>query len=249
MKIALLVPSRERILGKRSLAESIIRTANDINNVNLYFGIDDDDPTKSEAIKISDEFPFVKIIEIHNNGKFDGLGKLWNICLKETSEEIIAMIGDDMTFITQKWDNIILDEFNGSNCPKDNIKMVYCYDGRHGPRIAVNAFIHRRYTDITGYFMREEFKVDFIDLWLQQIFASLGRLKYRGDIHIEHNHWSFGKMKVDNVVKKLRGNNYPEISQDLWRNTVEDRIKEANMIGKIIGVNPDLSKINGAIIG
>jgi len=249
MKIALLIPSRERIAMKRNLIASILATVDDINNVNLYFGIDDDDPTGDEVIKMSNEHPFIKVVPIHNNGKFLGLGVLWNLVLKASNEEIIAMIGDDMIFLTPKWDTKILEEFNENNCPKDNIKMVYCYDGRHGWKLAVNAFVHRNYTAITGYFMREEFKVDFIDLWLHQIFASLGRLKYRGDIHIDHRHWSFGKSVRDNVVKNLRGNNYPAMSQKMWIETKDERIKEANKIAQVIGSSVDLSKINDRIMG
>lgn len=248
-KIALLVPSRERISSKRDLAKSIANTVHNINNVNLYFGIDDDDPTKPESIKISQEFPFVKIIEIHNNGKFDGLGKLWNICARATTEEIMAMIGDDMVFVTPGWDSRILEEFDAAHCPPDNLKMVHCYDGRHGAKIAVNAFVHRRYMDIMGYFMREEFRCDFIDLWLHQIFASLGRLTYRGDIHIEHRHWSFGKMPRDGVANNLRGNNYPAISQRLWVETKGERIKEAEMIGNKLGIVVNITKINDGIPG
>jgi len=249
MKIAMLVPSRERIVGKRALAGSIMKTANNLDNVRLYFGIDDNDPTKPEALKISQEFPFVKIIEIPSTEKFEGLGRLWNICARATNEEIMAMIGDDMVFVTKGWDDKILEEFDSAHCPSDNLKMVYCYDGRHGPKIAVNAFVHRKYMDITGYFMREEFKVDFIDLWLHQIFASLGRIKYRGDIHIEHNHWSFGKMAVDNTARNLRGNNYPEFSQRMWASTKNERVIEAQKIASVLGLSVDLTKIDDRIVG
>jgi hypothetical protein len=102
---------------------------------------------------------------------------------------------------------------------------------------------------MTGYFMREEFMVDFIDLWLQQIFSSLSRLVYRGDILIEHKHWSFRKSDFDSVANNLRGNNYPKISQVAWINTKEERIREAKMIGDRIGIVPDLIKINTAIMG
>ena len=249
MKIALLIPSRERIAKKKELVASIVQTVHDINNVRVYFGIDDDDPTKNEVIEMTKQYHFVRMVEIHNNGKFDGLGKLWNICARASSEEIIAMIGDDMVFISKSWDAKILEEFTDKTCPKDNIKMVYCFDGRHGPKIAVNAFVHRAYMNLTGYFMREEFKVDFIDLWLHQIFASVGRLKYRGDIHIEHKHWSFGKSSRDGVSNNLRGNNYPQISQQLWISLQGERRKESEKIGLHIGIRPDLTKIDGVIPG
>lgn len=249
MKIAFVIPSRERIQKKKDLVISVANTVDNINNVNIYFGVDDDDPTKNEAVKISQQYPFVKIVEIHNNGKFLGLGKLWNIVAEATTEEIMAMIGDDMVFMTKGWDTKILEEFDANHCPKDNIKMVYCYDGRHGAAISVNAFVHRAYMNLTGYFMREEFKVDFIDLWLQQIFTALGRIKYRGDIHIEHKHWSFGKSPKDSVGGNLRCNNYPVISQRAWVALKDERIKEVEMIAKYLGIQPDLSKINAHIPG
>ena len=249
MRITLLVPSRERINEKRNLINSIVNTVEDINNITLYFGIDDNDPTKGQITHIVKQYPFIKIVEIHNNGKFEGLGKLWNICARASNEEVMAMIGDDMEFRTKNWDTKILEEFSPDNCPKDNIKMVYCYDGRHGPAISVNAFVHRAYMDLTGYFMREEFRVDFIDLWLQQVFTALSRIKYRGDIHIEHKHWSFGKMPRDGVANNLRGNDYPSISQKLWVETKAKRIEEVEMIAKHLGIGFDLSKINEVIPG
>ena len=97
--------------------------------------------------------------------------------------------------------------------------------------------------------MREEFKCDFIDLWLHQIYASLGRLKYRGDIHIEHQHWSFGKSAQDGVVQRIRGGTNVDVSRNMWGQTFEARKQEAQMIAKHIGVEPNLSKINGNIAG
>lgn len=249
VKIALLVPSRERLDKKTKLVESIKSTVSDINNVKLYFGVDDDDPTLKDVIELSRSNPFIHIVNIHNNGKFMGVGKLWNICANSAKEEILAMIGDDMVFVTKGWDEMIIDEFSGDKIPGDNLKMVYCYDGRHGEKIAANLFIHRKYMELNGYLMREEFMVDFIDVWIQQVMESLGRLTYRGDIHIEHEHWSFRKSQKDHVSGKLRGNNYPQISQELWVRLVEQRVKEAKKLGEAIGVEPDLLKINDRIVG
>lgn len=234
MRIALLVPSRERTEKKCELIDSLLRTTENIQNVTLYFGVDSDDPTREIVKKIAEDVSFVKIVTIPSTGGFQNLGVLWNICAKASTEEIISMIGDDMVFMTKGWDRIILDEFTHPNCPPDNFKMVYCYDGRHGPKIAVNAFVHRAYMDLTGYFMREEFPVDKIDIWLQTIFSSFDRLKYRGDMHIEHKHWSFRKSSVDRTVVRMRANNAEQISVDAWKKTLPDRIKEAEMIsGKL----------------
>lgn len=244
MKIALLVPSRERIEKKVELANSILNTVSNINNVKLYFGVDLDDPTRDEAFKIKDQCNFIEIVDIDNEGKYLNLGVLWNICARASQEEIISMVGDDMVFMTKGWDEKIISEFTPPNCPEDNFKMVYCYDGRHGSRIAVNAFVHRVYMDLNGYFMREEFPVDKIDIWLQQIFKSFNRLKYRGDIHIEHKHWSFRKSAVDNVVIRMRKDNAEKVSTQIWNATLSERIKEAEMIREKLGLPFDSSVIN-----
>ena len=249
MKIALLVPSRERIAKKKELINSVLSTVLDINNVKIYFGIDLDDPTRDEAMRLRNCYSFVEIVDIDNNGKFLGVGKLWNLCAKEAKEEILAMIGDDMVFRTKGWDDIILREFGDYLCPKDNIKMVYCNDGMHGSEISVNLFIHRRYMELNGYLMREEFMVDFIDTWIQQVLSSLGRVKYRGDILIEHKHWSFRKSFKDSVANNLRGNGYPQESQVLWAKLINERRKEAILIGEHIGVTPDFNLIDSVIKG
>jgi hypothetical protein len=236
LKIALLVPSRERIDKKIELINSIKNTVNDINNITLYFGIDEDDPTKDAVYKIASENPFVKIVMIENNGKFLNLGVLWNKCARASTEEIISMVGDDMVFMTKGWDKEILEEFSSPNCPEDNFKMVYCYDGRHGKKIAVNCFIHRRYMDITGYFMREEFPVDKVDIWLQQIFNAFGRLVYREDIHIEHKHWSFRKSQIDNVAVRMRAGSRETISTQLWSALLPERLMEAEKISRELGI-------------
>ena len=65
-KISLLVPSRERLNLKLTLISSIITSVHDINNVELIFGIDADDPTLEIVQKIAIAIPFVKIIVIEN---------------------------------------------------------------------------------------------------------------------------------------------------------------------------------------
>ncbi|MBN1982533.1 MAG: glycosyltransferase family 2 protein [Chitinivibrionales bacterium] len=243
MKIALLVPSRERINHKMTLATSIALSAHNIHQVVLYFGIDADDPTRDYFQRVAEAFSFIKLVIIPSDGTFRGLGRLWNACVRESTEDIIAMIGDDMIFHTPGWDQEILREFEGP----DPFKMVYCNDGAQQHRIAVNCFVPRLYYEINGYFMREEFLVDYMDVWIQQVFASLGRLKYRPDIFIEHRHWSFGKSPVDGVANRMRGNGAPQKSLALWQSLTDARREEVQRIAQHIGIEPDMSKISDSI--
>jgi len=232
LKIAILVPSRERMNRRVTMLLSILATVKDINNVNIYFGVDEDDPTKETIKKIASAIPCVKIVDIKNEGKFIGLGKMWNLCTDASNEEIISMIGDDMVFKTPNWDQMIIDEFK--NAPKDGIYAVHCNDDCHGPKLAVNLFCNRKLVEVTGRFMREEFKINWIDQWLHQLFNAFGRLKYRGDIMIEHRHWVLGKDKKDGVADRMAIADTNKISDKLWYDLVNERIKDVKTVAEYI---------------
>jgi hypothetical protein len=242
MKIAIIVPTRERINRSVTLLFSIITTVKNINNVTVYFGIDEDDPTKEIMHKIAIAVPCVKIVNINNKGKFLGLGKLWNLCVNETTEEIISMIGDDMVFKTNNWDEEIIKEFT-YNCPEDKIKAIHCNDGYHGSNLAVNLFCHRKYVDIMGHFMREEFKVNWVDRWLHQMFSAFNRLKYRSDIMIEHRHWVFGKNPKDKTAERMGNADEGKISDQLWIDLANERVNDIKKLSNYLNLKPDWSKV------
>ena len=172
----------------------------------------------------------MKVVEIPPNpeNKFR-LGYLWNYLAKNSTEEIISMLGDDMIFASDNWDEKILEEFSEKNCP-DKFKLVCGFDGHRKDKFASWLFIHRFYMEKTGYFMRKEFSRNWIDQWLDNMYESFGRKVYKEDITIKHNHWVFGCSEMDKVAKRLQefeGNK--EFSDHLWPKLSEERIKEAKM--------------------
>jgi hypothetical protein len=243
MKIAILVPSRERMNRRLTLLTSIITSVNDINNVNIYFGVDKDDPTRDLIYKVSKAIPCVKIVDIDNNGEFIGLGKMWNICVDNCNEEIISMIGDDMVFKTPNWDLEVIKEFS-DNCPDDKIKAIHCNDDCHGAKLAVNLFCHRKYAEVIGQFMREEFKINWVDQWLHQVFNAFGRLKYRGDIMIEHRHWVLGKDTRDRTADRMAVADVNKISDKLWHDLVDERIKDVEKLAAYLNQKPNWSVVD-----
>jgi hypothetical protein len=244
MKIAILVPTRERMNRRLTLLFSIITTVSDIDNVNVYFGVDKDDPTRDLIYKVSKALPCLKIVDIDNKGEFIGLGKMWNICVQNSTEEIISMIGDDMVFKTPNWDLEIIKEFT-ENCPKDKIKAVHCNDAYHGSKLAVNLFCHRKYSEImNGKFMREEFKINWVDQWLHQVFNAFNRLKYREDIMIEHRHWVIGKDTRDKVADRMAIADVNKISDRLWFDLTDERIKDVWKLEDYLSMKADWSKVD-----
>jgi len=244
MKIAIIVPTRERMNNRLTLLFSILTTIDNIDNVNIYYGVDKDDPTLDTIKKVASAIPSLKIVEIDNEGKFLGLGILWNKIVKVSNEDIISMIGDDMVFKTPGWDTMLLEEFK--NMPKDQIQAIHCNDDCHGAKLAVNLFCHRKYVEILGHFMREEFKINWVDQWLHQMFSAFGRLKYRGDIMIEHRHWVLGKTPRDNTAIRMNDANGGKevVSDKLWHDLVDERISDVKKLGEYLKMDPDWKKVD-----
>lgn len=244
MKIALLLPTRERLNNKFAFLTSALARCKDPNNYTLYMGIDEDDSSFDRMQKISKALTNLKVIKIPPNpDKQFSLGYLWNYLADNSDEEIISMLGDDMVFATDNWDEKILEEFSEKNCP-DKFKLVCGFDGHRKDKFASWLFIHRFYKEKTGYFMRKEFTRNWIDQWLDNIYTAFDRKVYREDITIKHNHWVFGSSKMDEVAKRMQqieGNK--ELSDQLWPKLYDARIEEVKMWENELGIKADISKI------
>ena len=243
MKIGLLIPSRERLNLKLTLISSIITSVHNINNVVLYFGIDEDDPTLDIALKIEQAIPFVRIVLIPNEKKFIGINRIWNQLAANCREEIFGYIGDDMVFRTPDWDALIIKEFR-NNLPADKIKMVHCWDGYHGPNLCVNAFVHRKYYEVMGYFCRPEFLINYSDKWMYQQFKAFDRVTYLPDVYIEHNHYVFGRRSIDETAKRMLADNHDKISDAMWKQLRPQHIEDIQKLGKYIQIEPNLTNVD-----
>lgn len=244
MKIALLLPTRERLNNKFAFLTSALARCKDPKNYTLYMGIDKDDSTLDRMKKVSSVVDNLKIITIPPNpeGKFS-LGYLWNYLAENSTEEIISMLGDDMIFASDNWDEKIIEEFSPDKC-KDKFKLVCGFDGHRHDKFASWLFIHRFYMEKTGYFMRKEFSRNWIDQWLDNMYEAFNRKVYRSDVIIKHNHWVFGVNAKDEVAKrmeKLEGNK--EFSDHLWPKLSEERVKEAKMWEDVLGIKCNIDRI------
>jgi hypothetical protein len=226
---------------KFTVINSIIATADNIDNVKLYFGIDEDDPTREIVKKMEKSIPFLKVIDLEKTpNEKANIHVMWNICARASTEEIIAMIGDDMIFRTPGWDTEIIRQFEQG--PKDNMILVWCNDAHRGEACPVNAFVHRKYMELNnGIFLREEFIANWVDTWLLQIFKALHRTVYLPNYVIEHNHWVFGGRQIDGPGQRLldRNPNDKSKSDALFAPLEPVRVEEVKKWAKMIGIQPD----------
>lgn len=241
MKIALLCPTRSRPNDVIRLIRSIEGTARKLSNIKLYLGVDPDDETVHEVDECIQFKSYITKIVFPGHTKFPGLGVLWNHMASQAPEDIFAMVGDDFVYETPGWDAKIIKQFEEG--PQDNLLLVHCNDGLHGPGnkhsrsygmepgipLAVNSFIHRRYYELNGYYLREEFKHQFLDTWLDNIFHDINRKIYRHDIMIQHMHFSQTNI-IDDVTLNLRQHSKYEIERALYDKLEQERSTEIDRL-------------------
>jgi len=152
-----------------------------------------------------------------------------------------------MIFKTPGWDTRVLSEFNADSCPEDKIKMVHCNDGFRGHEISVNAFVHRKYYDVLGYFTRPEFLINWSDQWMWQSFKAFDRIKYIDDILIYHNHWIFGGRDRDETANRMLSDNHDSISDKLWYELTPERIKDVRKLSKYLDLTPEWKYVDNTL--
>ena len=79
---------------------------------------------------------------------------------------------------------------------------------------------------------------------MYQTFNTFNRVKYRRDVHIQHNHWVYGSRKKDTTADRMLSDNHDKISDQLWYDLVNDRIDAVNRLSKYLDMKPDWSKVD-----
>lgn len=234
MKIALMCPSRQRLNKILTFISSIITTVDDINNINLVLGVDEDDPKFKIYNKISNNLNFIQFVPIPAGlFKERGLSGLWNYMYTKIDSDIIAMVGDDMMFETAGWDTAIINEFNkNKNKVNDNFIMIHCNDGMRGQGnkytnvapLAVNSFVHRDYTELIGHYVEDIEPNIYEDTFIHAVFEALNRRIYRHDIMIRHLHFSEGG-KCDDVSTRMEKLREGVVNDTVWSTKIVPEIK------------------------
>ena len=242
-----MAPTRNRLSKLMTLISSLLLTTKNVDNILLVLGVDEDDPIKEYYTYLEKNLKFVRVVEFKNCGKFLGLSYMWNnMAEKIDYADIYAMIGDDMSFSTKNWDEMIIESFNEKNCPKDKIKMVHCNDGMRGEGnkhcnvspLCVNFFVHRKYIDSVGYFVEPYMPNTHHDTWVQLVFDTIKRTEYRHDIIIKHLHYSITGEKEDNVSTKLEKHREGIWDNNNWKNEHASKImQEINILNEIINTS------------
>lgn len=261
MKIALLLPSRERMSMRMRFILTALSTCKSPDNFKIYIGVDKDDPTLDQLHKMASAIKNLVIVEQPIQDDKTNIHQIWNNLAGVSSEEILGLVGDDMYFVTHHWDRHILNQFNGNTqnpgigdtpeeqemdrleCYRKNFRLVHCFDGHRPGDMCVNAFVHRMYYETTGYFTNPIFIRNWADQWLWEIYNTFDSRVYLSDVHIEHDHVDFGRPNDSINQKMIQRDGGGHYSAKVWKESKHLRIEEANMWAKKLKLTPNLNAI------
>lgn len=194
--ISLILPTRNRPDNLKRLFQSILDTTEKLNNIEISMRIDIDD---MKSLDIIEQFPSLRI-KGYVGSRSKNYGDYWNDAWKNASGEIFMMCGDDFVFRTKNWDKRIIEEFNKY---PDKLIFVFGEDGLQHGNIGTHGFIHKNWTNLTGYFACPLFHVFYHDTWNDVIAKEIGRRIYIPELFFEHMHYSINKAPIDETYKEM----------------------------------------------
>lgn len=188
--ISILMPTRQRPHNIKRLWESLQDTVDDLKDVEVVLYIDEDDNTYDSL-----GLP-VTIVR----GPRIVLSECWNRCYEQAKGDILMHCGDDIVFRTKNWNRVVEQEFEKY---PDHIVFVFGDDGGPSRDFGTHGFVHRKWAEVSGFFVPPYFSSDYNDTWLNDVAKLIGRHQYV-DIYTEHMHPAFNKAPIDqNHLERL----------------------------------------------
>lgn len=181
MKISLLLPTRGRRNELERFHQSAFYTAANPMDIEVICYVDNDDHSY-DGLELR-QTDFVR-------GERIVLSEMWNKCFEASSGDIIGHMGDDIIFRTIGWDKMVVDAM--SKYP-DNIAFVYGRDGLSSEDFGTHGFVHRKWVEVSGFFVPPYFSSDYNDTWLNDVAKAIGRHVFIPQMYTEHMHWTNGK--------------------------------------------------------
>lgn len=225
-RISVLIPSRGRPTGLARTITTSAKTALHPRRVEWVVRLDDDDPTLHSYLHP----PFAGVNYVTGPRRL--LSECWNECATAARGEILMHCGDDLTFETNGWDQMVRDAFAAV---PDRIAFVYGDDlSPNFPDLGTHGFVHRRWVETVGYFVPPLFSSDWNDVWLTEVAQMIDRARPLPKMVTEHHHWSFGKADRDqtHVEREERGERDGVV--ELFKRTRPERERDAEKLRAVM---------------
>ena len=230
-KISLLLPTRERSKKFERMLISLINTCQNLDRIEILLLLDEDDKEIMEYKNIinKDAFKSLNFTLITKNLETHPIRN--NHLAKLSKGDIIFPIGDDMIFITDKWDNVIDNEFSKIDMLnpfclwiKSNIKYRYL----HCDYPIVNKSWYKR----LGYVLSEYFNFWYGDTWICDLSMRSGQYLATPKIKVDQLSANRFKNEIDETYLRNINSDKEEKDYYIWSQTKDQRIKDAKLLCK-----------------
>jgi len=218
-KISFVCPTYRRPKLQTRLADSIFNNAKDPDNVEIVFGIDNDDEVAFKTYEELKSKYGEEKIKVHLIEPGENLPNISNLCaIHVANGEIIGNIADDVEIESENWDVAVNEEFAKY---EDGILLLWSDDGLWGGDLASHYFIHRNWIKVLGHVQPTHFHADWTDHWNQKLAAKLNRTKVirnRNRLFLHHKHAEFGGMEKDETYWKVKEKRERNVAEGLMFN-------------------------------
>ena len=194
--IAFLLPTRSRTDALTASVTSIINLANNVSNIQLLFGFDDDDQMGLDHFKKVIQ-PFLDQREVEYEAQvfksmgYAGLNHYYNHLAKSTSADWLFVWNDDAVMETQGWDSVI-EQYTGE------FKLLKVHTHNDHP-YSIFPIMPKAWYDLMNHLSRHQ----MIDAELSQI-AFLLDIMQVIDVDVVHNQVELTKDASDPLKPKVR---------------------------------------------
>lgn len=192
IKISILCPTAKRPKELRNMITSALNQSSNPKEIEFCLYLDRGDDSYN---KLMNNFSRINVKIIR--GPKMWLSTMYNCLLVISSGNIIMWGGDDVVFLTPKWDQKVISKFNSLS---DSLRMVFVNDLTNGAGIWANiGFVHKSWIDFFGYLFTPHMPDNGIDSWITSVTKKLNRAHYLNDVVIEHRQYRQGKSDIDST--------------------------------------------------
>lgn len=231
MKFSILLNTRNRARYLENLLYSLITKTKNLQDIEVLVNYDDDDTTSHDFAQNK----FNLNIRFFKNPRPHSLHSTINLMAKQAKGQYLIGVNDDIEFITEGWDEIILkkvESFKIENNIKDDI--IYCKTSctsvDRDPTLPYGScpIVSKEAIDTIGLFLYEEFRGLGGDSSIYRVYAAVHRVVDISEVWFDHlMHNTLEKVVApDKTASEMRQKSF---SQNLNPFTF-DISKEVNII-------------------
>ena len=193
MKVSFIYPTRKRFELFKKSTDSLINNCNDINNLEVLVGMDDDDVDTIELVRdyIKDK-EFIKLF-VTERYTYGHLNYYVNYLSKESTGEYLFLWNDDCYMESKDFD-LVMDKY------KDKFVVLNPLVTNHVDFCRIHSgnlfpIIPRKWIEITGRWSGSAAN----DTWIEMISKSTNIVVIEDDIKLYHDRYDLTKQNADEV--------------------------------------------------